>query len=143
VNRIALAAQNKCPASADAGKTLYAGIYTLNCAYGDILPSLFDDKSAASFSRPPKTVTLVSQRPAFSWIDFIGKTTMTLKARVTTEEWTHILRAPFVAGFALRAADPGGLVAVTLESAAMARTLSDVGDRTSASRPRTMMHSPP
>lgn len=48
---------------------------------------------------------------------------MTLKANVTPEEWTRILQAPFIAGFAVTAADPGGLIGAVQESSAMAKTL--------------------
>lgn len=43
---------------------------------------------------------------------------MTGKADYVEEEWTHLIRAPFVAGFALSIADPGGPIELAHETMA-------------------------
>ncbi|MFL6134157.1 MAG: hypothetical protein ACJ72A_15230 [Nocardioidaceae bacterium] len=43
---------------------------------------------------------------------------MTTKADFSEEEWTRIVRAPFVAGMAITLADPGGPIEATKESMA-------------------------
>ncbi len=48
---------------------------------------------------------------------------MSLKTQVSAEDWKEIVQAPFVAGFAITAADPGGLIGAFQESAAMAKSL--------------------
>jgi hypothetical protein len=50
---------------------------------------------------------------------------MTNRDRFTDEDWTGVLEAPILAGLAITAADPGGLVSAVKESAAMARALKD------------------
>ena len=41
---------------------------------------------------------------------------MTSKSDFTDEEWTRVVRAPFVAGLAITLADPGGPVEVAKET---------------------------
>jgi hypothetical protein len=41
---------------------------------------------------------------------------MTTKADFTDEEWTRVLRAPFVAGMAISLADPGGPIEMSKET---------------------------
>jgi hypothetical protein len=41
---------------------------------------------------------------------------MTTKNDFTDEEWTRVLRAPFVAGMAISLADPGGLIEMSKET---------------------------
>ena len=48
---------------------------------------------------------------------------MALKDRFSAEQWGQVAQIPFLAGFAVTAADPGGLVGAVQESAAMARVL--------------------
>ncbi|MDA9865201.1 hypothetical protein N9C96_00835 [bacterium] len=48
---------------------------------------------------------------------------MSLKSEVSAEDWKEIAQAPFVTGFAITAADPGGLIGAFQESAAMAKSL--------------------
>ena len=48
---------------------------------------------------------------------------MPLKDSFSTEQWTLVAQIPFLAGFAVTAADPGGLIGAVQESAAMARVL--------------------
>jgi hypothetical protein len=50
---------------------------------------------------------------------------MKYRDRFTDEDWTGVLEAPILAGLAITAADPGGLVSAVKESAAMARALKD------------------
>jgi hypothetical protein len=50
---------------------------------------------------------------------------MKYRDRFTEEDWTGVLEAPILAGLAITAADPGGLVSAVKESAAMARALKD------------------
>jgi transcription antitermination factor NusG len=47
---------------------------------------------------------------------------MTSKQDFTDEEWTRIRRAPFVAGFAISIADPGGPIELTKETMASMRS---------------------
>lgn len=55
---------------------------------------------------------------------------MSLKTNLSSEEWEDVLRAPFIAGFAITAADPSGLIGAVQESSAMARTLQSAVDDT-------------
>ncbi len=48
---------------------------------------------------------------------------MSLKDALSKEDWEQVVQAPFVAGFAVTAADPGGLIGAFQESTAMTRTL--------------------
>jgi hypothetical protein len=50
---------------------------------------------------------------------------MTAKADFTEDEWTRLKRAPFVAGFAISLADPGGPIEAVKETAATLRTVVD------------------
>jgi hypothetical protein len=50
---------------------------------------------------------------------------MTAKDMFTAEEWARVSRAPATAGFAVSAADPGGLVGLFQEASAMAGALKD------------------
>lgn len=50
---------------------------------------------------------------------------MSARTDFTDEEWAAVLGAPMMAGFAVTAADPGGLVGVFQESAALARSMAD------------------
>jgi transcription antitermination factor NusG len=47
---------------------------------------------------------------------------MTSKKDFTEEEWTRVRRAPFVAGFAISIADPGGPIELTKETMASMRS---------------------
>jgi hypothetical protein len=49
---------------------------------------------------------------------------MAFKPLFTDEEWSGVLEAPLLAGFAITSADPGGLIGAMQESAAMARTVA-------------------
>lgn len=53
---------------------------------------------------------------------------MALKDTVTDDQWKQIVQTPFVAGFAVTAADPGGLIGAFQESTAMARSLRDAAE---------------
>ncbi len=48
---------------------------------------------------------------------------MSLKNEMSKEAWEQVMLAPFIAGFAVTAADPGGLIGAVQESAAMAKAL--------------------
>ncbi len=50
---------------------------------------------------------------------------MTLKEKFTETDWAAVLEAPMLAGLAITAADPGGLIGAVQESAAMAGSLKD------------------
>lgn len=50
---------------------------------------------------------------------------MTLKERLSAEDWAGVLQAPMLAGFAVTAADPSGLIGAFQESAALAGSLRD------------------
>ena len=50
---------------------------------------------------------------------------MTTKDSFSDEDWDRIVRAPFVAGFAVTAADPGGLIGAVQESSAMVKSVRD------------------
>jgi hypothetical protein len=47
---------------------------------------------------------------------------MTTKEAFTDEEWTRLMRAPFVAGMAISLADPGGPIEVAKETVATLRS---------------------
>ena len=47
---------------------------------------------------------------------------MTVKGDFPEDEWTRVMRAPFVAGLAISLADPGGPIESAKESMAMIRT---------------------
>ena len=49
---------------------------------------------------------------------------MTTKDDFSVEDWTRIVRAPFVAGLAISLADPGGPIEVAKESVAMIKAAS-------------------
>ncbi|XDA99116.1 hypothetical protein AB1M95_04190 [Sulfitobacter sp. LCG007] len=48
---------------------------------------------------------------------------MTLKEKFPAEDWEAVLQGPMMAGFAVTAADPSGLIGTVQESAAIAATL--------------------
>ncbi len=48
---------------------------------------------------------------------------MSLKEKFSKELWEQVVQAPFVAGFAVTAADPGGLIGAFQESSAIAKSL--------------------
>jgi len=48
---------------------------------------------------------------------------MSLKDKFSSGDWSQVLEAPMLAGFAITAADPGGLISAVQESAAMAGSL--------------------
>ncbi len=50
---------------------------------------------------------------------------MTIRDSFSDDEWARIMRAPFVAGFAVTAADPGGLIGAVQESSAMVQSVRD------------------
>ena len=54
---------------------------------------------------------------------------MTVKSDFPEDEWTRVVRAPFVAGMAITLADPGGPVEVAKESMAMIRTATNPPSR--------------
>jgi hypothetical protein len=53
---------------------------------------------------------------------------MSFKDDFTEEEWTRVIAAPLVAGLAVTAADPSGLVGAVQESAALAGSLGSAGE---------------
>jgi len=53
---------------------------------------------------------------------------MSVKESFSDDEWNMVLRAPLVAGFAVTAADPGGLVGAVQEATAMAKSLKNASD---------------
>jgi hypothetical protein len=53
---------------------------------------------------------------------------MTSKADFTEDEWTHLKRAPLVAGLAISLADPGGPIEAVKESVAALKTLLGAAD---------------
>ena len=55
---------------------------------------------------------------------------MSLKTNLSPEEWEDVLQAPFIAGFAITAADPSGLIGAVQESSGMAKTLQSAVDET-------------
>lgn len=54
---------------------------------------------------------------------------MTTKNDFSEEEWTRIVRAPFVAGMAISMADPGGPIEVAKESVAMIKAATSPSSR--------------
>lgn len=54
---------------------------------------------------------------------------MTTKADFTPEEWTRILRAPYVAGMAVSLADPGGPIEMGKETMATAKSATNPPSR--------------
>ena len=54
---------------------------------------------------------------------------MTTKNDFSEEEWTRIVRAPFVAGLAISIADPGGPIEVAKESVAMIKAATNPTSR--------------
>ena len=50
---------------------------------------------------------------------------MTTKSDFTEDEWSRIVRAPFVAGMAISLADPGGPIEAAKESMAMIRSATN------------------
>ena len=54
---------------------------------------------------------------------------MTTKSDFSDEEWTRILRAPFVAGLAITLADPGGPIEAAKESMATMRSATNPPSR--------------
>jgi hypothetical protein len=57
---------------------------------------------------------------------------MSFKDDFTEEQWIHVIAAPLVAGLAVTAADPSGLVGAVQESAALAGSLKSAGEGASA-----------
>ncbi len=59
---------------------------------------------------------------------------MATKADFTTDEWKLLLQSPLVAGVAISAADPSGLIGMMRESMASARALlaANAGERAGA-----------
>ena len=66
-----------------------------------------------------------SSRSAASLLQLIDgkKTSMAAKADFTPDEWKLLLQSPLVAGVAVSAADPSGLIGMLRESMASARAL--------------------
>jgi hypothetical protein len=58
---------------------------------------------------------------------------MSLKDQLSEEDWAGVLQAPMLAGFAVTAADPSGLIGAFQESAAMAGSLRDAAAGAGAS----------
>lgn len=54
---------------------------------------------------------------------------MTTKADFTQDEWTRVVRAPFVAGLAISLADPGGPIEMAKESMATMRSATNPPSR--------------
>ena len=54
---------------------------------------------------------------------------MTGKSDFTEDEWTHVRRAPFVAGMAISLADPGGPIETAKETMATIRTATNPPSR--------------
>lgn len=54
---------------------------------------------------------------------------MTTKSDFSEEEWTRIVRAPFVAGLAIALADPGGPIEAAKESMAMIKSATNPSSR--------------
>jgi hypothetical protein len=54
---------------------------------------------------------------------------VTTKSDFSEEEWTRLVRAPFVAGLAIALADPGGPIEAAKESMAMIRSATDPSSR--------------
>jgi hypothetical protein len=50
-----------------------------------------------------------------------GKPPVTTKSDFTEDEWSEVVRAPFVAGMAITLADPGGPIEATKETMAHAQ----------------------
>jgi hypothetical protein len=48
---------------------------------------------------------------------------MSIKDQMNTQDWANIVQVPFVAGFAVSAADPSGLIGAFQESAALAKSV--------------------
>ena len=55
---------------------------------------------------------------------------MPVKDALSEEQWNRVVQAPFVAGFAVTAADPGGLIGAFQESSAMAKSLQSADGAT-------------
>jgi hypothetical protein len=55
---------------------------------------------------------------------------MTTRTDFTDEEWARLERAPFVAGFAISLADPGGPIEAVKESMATLRTVTEAAQST-------------
>jgi hypothetical protein len=55
---------------------------------------------------------------------------MTTRTDFTDEEWARLERAPFVAGFAISLADPGGPIEAVKESMATMRTVTEAARST-------------
>jgi hypothetical protein len=58
-----------------------------------------------------------------------GKLTVTTKSDFTEDEWSRIVRAPFVAGMAISLADPGGPIEATKEGMAMLKVATNPPSR--------------
>lgn len=54
---------------------------------------------------------------------------MTSKSDFSEEEWTRIVRSPFVAGMAISMADPGGPIEIAKESVGMLRAATSPASR--------------
>jgi len=54
---------------------------------------------------------------------------MTAKADFTSDEWTRLKRAPFLAGMTISLADPGGPIEAVKETAATLKTVMDAAER--------------
>ena len=54
---------------------------------------------------------------------------MTTKSDFTDEEWTRVVRAPFVAGLAISLADPGGPIEAAKESMATIKSATNPPSR--------------
>ena len=54
---------------------------------------------------------------------------MTTKSDFTEDEWTRIVRAPFVAGMAITLADPGGPIEATKETMATLKSATNPPSR--------------
>jgi hypothetical protein len=54
---------------------------------------------------------------------------MTTKADFSTDEWTRVVRAPFIAGLAITLADPGGPIEATKETMATLKAATNPPSR--------------
>jgi len=58
-----------------------------------------------------------------------GKPTVTTKSDFTEDEWSQVVRAPFVAGMAITLADPGGPLEATKEAVATLKSATNPPSR--------------
>jgi hypothetical protein len=64
---------------------------------------------------------------------------VTTKSDFTEDEWSRIVRAPFVAGMAISLADPGGPVEATKEAMATLKSATNPPSREVSEREEAML----